>query len=478
VSLTLILYLTLDGRYCDFRDAYITVPMVGSLTSTENIDIDQARHSMILKSHDAILSNIQVRMQQQSIQEVFQNPSLYWNYKKLVTYSQDDLKTKGELVGFRKDKSDAFYFDTASGLSNAVTALSDVDRDGDDRTVNSAIKSPYEYDDAKKSAIIDLSQRHAFGHSVVIKESATEYTFKFTSVLRLRDICEYFNVAPLIKNPLVEITLRYNQVNSYVVNMSADHKVSTVSSNLQGVTCPFMRGAVYGKEGSVARTETYSLKISQNGLKTHTQAYPRLYIPVYTPSPEYEMEFLSNPLRTVNYNHIIQGVHQDVAQSFNVTLSNSASRIDTIIMIPILSKGSNGSDQQSPLLGPFCSELPCPTLISNFNVKIGGRTYYQQPIDYDYENFLHENNGAQSIDANLMSGSSSGLINLMDFQNMHHYYVVDVSRKSDSDQSVPASYSISGTFADASKKYDLYFFMVQNKSVSVDVTNSQIKLNY
>jgi hypothetical protein len=109
--------LTLDGRYVHFADAYLTIPMVGTVSSTENINIDQARHSMILKSHEAILSSVQVRMQQQSIQKPFSNPSLYWNYKKLVTYSQDDLKTKGELVGFRKDKSDAFYFDQNSGIS-------------------------------------------------------------------------------------------------------------------------------------------------------------------------------------------------------------------------------------------------------------------------------------------------------------------------------------------------------------------------
>ena len=93
--------LTLDGRYVDFRDSYIVVPMVGTLSSTTDIDIDQARHSMILKSHDAILSSVQVRMQQQSIQEPSPNPSLYWNYKRLVTYSKDDLDQKGELVGFR-----------------------------------------------------------------------------------------------------------------------------------------------------------------------------------------------------------------------------------------------------------------------------------------------------------------------------------------------------------------------------------------
>jgi hypothetical protein len=468
--------LTLDGRYVHFADSYLTIPMVGSVSSTENINIDQARHSMILKSHEAILSSVQVRMQQQSIQEPFSNPSLYWNYKKLVTYSQDDLKTKGELVGFRKDKSDAFYFDQNSGISNVAVGLTETEKDTAGRTLNN-IKSPYEYDDAKKTDIITLAERHAYGCDVVIKESDKEYTFKFTAVIRLRDNCSFFETCPLIKNPLLELTLRYNQANSYVLEMSASHVVTTKNSNLQGNTCPFLKCSVAGKD-NVTGTETYSLKISQNGLKTHTMSYPRLYLPVYSPSPEYEMEFLSNPLRTINYNHVIQGVHQDVNQSFNVTLSNSASRIDTIIMIPILSKESNGADLQSPLLGPYCSELPSPTLISNFNIKIGGRSMYSTPIDFLFENFLNEHNGSQSIDANLLVGASAGLINLKDFQNMHHYYVVDVSRKADSDQSVPASYSVSGTFSDPTKKYDLYFFMVQNKSVSLDVTNSQIKLNY
>jgi hypothetical protein len=460
--------LTLDGRYCEF--------MVGSLTSTENINIDQARHSLIMKSHDSIISSVQVRVAQQSIQEPFSNPSLYWNYKKLVTYSQDDLKNKGELIGFRKDKSDAYYFNQESGISNVAIGLTDTEKDTAGRTLNN-IKSPYEYDDAKKSDIITLSERHAYGCDVVIKESDTEYTFKFTAVIRLRDICSFFETCPLMKGSNLELTIRYNQVNSYVVELGPDKGIKTISSNLQGNTCPFLRCSVNSKEGA-SGTETYSLKVSQNGLKTHTFPYPRLYLPMYIMSPELESDFLSNPMRNISYQNIIQGVHQDVNQSFNVTLSNSASRIDTIIMIPVLSKESNGSDNLSPLHGPFCSEVPSPTLISNFNLKIGGRTYYNQPIDYLFENFLNEHNGSQGLDANLLAGSSSGLINLKDFTNMHHYYVVNVSRKADADQGVPASYSVSGTFSDPTKKYDLYFFMVQNKSVSLDVTNSQIKLNY
>jgi hypothetical protein len=470
-----------SGMYHYFKEGYMVFPMVATLVSDVDLDLTQAKHSMILKSHEAILSSLEVRLQQRPIQQVTPYQSLYNTFKKHTTFSLDDININGDLVGYKKHTSDAFYKDSVSGLRNDKMSLDGAVEDADGFIMNQSLKCDFVYTDAHKTEIINDTLREAHGVNYLKKVNAgvgggaddgKSWEYHFTSVIRLRDVCDFFDKAPMLRGALVEITCRFNQVKNYVLDRTANN-CGIASFNLTGDMCPFMRGST-DKDLAEARKETYALQVGSIGNKTGVLTRPRLYLPAYIMSPEYESRFIEDPQRKILYTDTIGSLHTAVKTgSFSINLTNSASDIARIIVIPMLNKEFNGTQKHNPLHTPFTTELPTPSLISNVNLKISGSNLYQNPVDYNFENFLHEMNNSSGTNANMLQGMTSGQISLYDFNNMYKYYVFDVSRKADFDTSTPASYTLTGTIQGANH-YDFYVFMEQNKSVTVNLVTSVV----
>jgi hypothetical protein len=131
----------------------------------------------------------------------------------------------------------------------------------------------------------------------------------------------------------------------------------------------------------------------------------------------------------------------------------------------------------SPLWSPFTTDgigTTSPCVISNFQVQLGGKNIFSNPIQYNYEFFLSEMQ-SYGMNSGLTTGLTSGRISMYDWMNNYGYLVVDLSRRYNQDEEASLSVLVSGTIT-SPKNMDLYCFLEYNKTCELDVTNGMFKI--
>jgi hypothetical protein len=191
----------------------------------------------------------------------------------------------------------------------------------------------------------------------------------------------------------------------------------------------------------------------------------------YSLSESLDAQILSNPVRTLNYKELIHSQYLNNVGYFSLNLASSTRDIERLIIIPVLSVGSNGTHLGGVKVNGLNSIThglnTSPINIDNLRLNVSGRPLYTQPLTFSYEQFLQE-----MYDVN-GTKSTNGSISLSDFENVYHYFVFDLSRGSVEDIGAKASYELSGTI-DGSLHYDFYIFFEQKKHISIDLTTAQI----
>jgi hypothetical protein len=206
-----------------------------------------------------------------------------------------------------------------------------------------------------------------------------------------------------------------------------------------------------------------------------------LYVPAYTFNPSFEEAYLSRPTKSIVYTDIYQFTTADVAKDaqFNFLLTNGISNIKSVLILPffknILTTGEMGATESvsyPPYQSPFdpAGTGPVSPLIAlrNFNVVVAGQNMIYNTQQYNFEQFLNQLVGVNSVNANLTDGLTSGLIDFMSWQQSYGYYYVNCSRMLPIDEAVPKSVNIQGTNM---SKGTIQFlcFIEYGVQVSVDV---------
>ena len=114
-----------------------------------------------------------------------------------------------------------------------------------------------------------------------------------------------------------------------------------------------------------------------------------------------------------------------------------------------------------------------PYLINNFNVKVGSNNIYTSKMDYRFDQYLLELDGAQGVNANTETGFTSGQINLKDYNRNFGYIVCDLSRRTLADVDVSTSIEISGTVA-SPKSIDLLCYLTVQRQIIIDIATGGI----
>ena len=107
-------------------------------------------------------------------------------------------------------------------------------------------------------------------------------------------------------------------------------------------------------------------------------------------------------------------------------------------------------------------------ILNNFQVVVSGQNQLYNTQKYTYQQFVEQLAGINSINADAVDGLCSGLVGLLDFETLYNYYVCDISRCLEVEQSVPRSITIQGMNMSA-KSIDLYVFVSYMSTISVDV---------
>jgi hypothetical protein len=188
----------------------------------------------------------------------------------------------------------------------------------------------------------------------------------------------------------------------------------------------------------------------------------------------YETAYLSSPVKKIVYTDVYQYQVLNIAQnaSFNNLLTNGIANIKSVLILPFFTSSANADI--NPLQSPFDPAGAGPTsplcLLTNFNVVVAGQNMIYNTQRYSYEQFIHQLQGANSINADLTDGLTSSLIDRLSFEREYCYYYVNCSRMLPVEEAVPKSISIIGQNSSL-KAIDLYCFIEYGVEVSIDVNS-------
>lgn len=349
--------------------------------------------------------------------------------------------------------------------------------------------------------------------------SAVGIVYQIQAQIYLRHIHSFFSQVPLLKGVFFRLTLNINQpylcitkgtstgVNNLgiksitsplggvvpiLINGGSDVEVNLIDSAGGSVFIPSQTAACQTDNVSptdlcvalnVGNTILNQTQLNLLGSNTQTKLNQScfLYVPSYTFNPSFEESYLSRPTKAVVYTDIYQFTTSSVkaGAQFNFLLTNGISNIKSVLILPffpnILTANELGATAtvgypvyQSPFDCAGCGPTSPLTSIQNFNVVVAGQNMIYNTQQYNFEQFLNQLVGVNSINANLTDGLTSGLIDFKSFQQGYSYYYVNCSRMLPIDEAVPKSVSIQGTNVSQSSVQYLCF-IEYGVQVSVDV---------
>jgi len=462
-----------NGLYVGYKEGYISIPMVGVLSSDVEITAADAKSAFLFKSSNLnLLDHVTCKYGNSEVVQGNANINSYLIYKQHVKQSQDDVNINGATTGYRKDDSESWSFSADAGMmNNILPTFTGLPIEVKNKTLKSRISDNTEYG---RDAVLSNDSLLESGADTHVKyDAGLTWVYYFDCIILLKDLL-FFNEMPLVRGAVLSITFQMNQATTTTEYKSK--VIFDVNNVLTKNTNPMMRGRSVDLLDCV---ETMSLKVGSNKIGATTFAHEkgrcRLYLPAYQLAPTIETRYLSLGQKQIHYEDVIVQRFQDVKGSISHVITQSLAGATQLVICPTLARGENGTLGQIPCESVFaCEPSVCsPYLIKNFNCVIGGRNLYSSPVDYKYEHFMNESNGAESFDANLTVGNTSGQISMKDYMETYGYIVVDLSRKYSYDAKTATSYKITGNIT-SGKDLDLLCFISYSKTLTIDLNTGGI----
>lgn len=350
-----------------------------------------------------------------------------------------------------------------------------------------------------------------------ISTAANARIIYFNAIIRLKDICDFFDKMPLMKGATMRLFINTNQcyLPLKVVAAQVDASGSVLAFPALGLqstptilgggqTCPIMvssadlgqgmnaiapvKAAVPGAAVdlkvalSIVRCQfpsNFSYAVSQSAVCPLTTV--RLYAPAYTMSPQAEASYLAmSPTKKIVYEDLFQYSFpgQAASSTFNILVSNGLPNLKSIVVMSFLPQASNGitgldayvSTPVSSLYSPFSSSggTPDPIALTNFNIQLSGKNLFNDQNQYDFQEFYEQFVSSNQLNGSLTTGLASGLIGEHDWSNLYRYYYADCSRGLPQEAGVSRSIQITGQNQSA-QVINLMVFASFTRTLTVDV---------
>ena len=436
-----------SGKWADYRNAYIAMGVVVLVQSNKDLGSDPV---IDIKNNLHFIDSISVDYNNENVVQQNANISPYLNFKQHTTETFQSQHINSH-TGYRKDSG--YAYNDSVGITHNYT---------DEVSVNpSFVKS--------NSFITGTMLKDKGENYFVISDNGLTHTYYYTCIIRLKDFL-FFDKMPMTRGSNLKITINFNQGSAYsqyvAVNGAVGAHLKTTAS-LKGTVMPVFR--INKLLPSVAN-DYENITVSVGG--THEIKQCRLYVPLYTFDPKVQ-EMYQVMQKKVLYEDCYIRHLKDVKGSFEFVLSNYASRLQRLVIVPILSKNSNGLSQSvSAKHSPFALEpSTCsPFHLKRFNVKLNGINLYSNEYKYGYESFLDEMNGVYGANGNLdETNVCSSMISLRDYNSNFGYIVCDLSRRSQFDDFLSQNVEIFGEIGGDAKSYDFLCYLTIHKDITLEL---------
>ena len=516
-----------SNKYLSYREAYLSVPMLLTLTSdaaafapaTAGTSCDYA---MGLKNwFGSIIHSISLDYNNTTV--VQQTPFInMWNSFKLMTsLSWDDVDTIGSTIGFYPDDPLSWSYSVAASASGVgVCNNTNFSTGGNSSVVNAAFNNyssnngnvgflkrqqyiNYDADGVPASATygsfltaVNASTLWKSHISQKVNAAAGAFQISVRATIYLKHLHSFFQMCPLLKGVFMKLTLTLNNSSTEITAATASPNgtLTLVSSNVPvGGVQPLMIASRKenngGDDALVPGNFVASLSVGSRCLVSSQLAKAgviagkvgdniQLYVPSYVLNPPFEQALLSSPIKTINYTDVYQYQVLNVASggSVNSLLTNGLAGIKSVLVIPfftaVVPGGAGVLGSTPPYQSPFdpagCGATSPLCLLTNFNVVVSGQNAIYNTIRYSAETFNNQLYGTNAVNGGMTDGLTSGLINSLGFEMEYCYHYVDVSRMLPVEESVPKSVQLIGQNT-SGQPLNLWCFVEYGQSVQIDV---------
>ena len=196
-----------------------------------------------------------------------------------------------------------------------------------------------------------------------------------------------------------------------------------------------------------------------------------LHIESMTMSPNWEAQYLQNPVKEVSFEDVYSYQVKNIASSgtFDQLLTAGISNLKSILILPFYTSAANGS--LTPIYSSFSEEGTSGggsplALLSNVNVRVAGENIRSDTAKYNYQSFIEELYGERSLNGGLTDGLASGLVGKDDWELAPAYYF-NLSHMPTQDITIPKSVAIQGQNMSA-KVVDLFVFITFKRTIKID----------
>lgn len=515
-----------SNRFMSYREAYLQLPMVMTLTSdANNVGFapatagTSADYACGLKNwFGSVVHSIQVDWNGVTVIQQTNFQGLYNSFRLMTSLSLNDIQTQGASMGFYPDDALSVVFNAAASVHGIgtcftqntppLTIVSGTFNSYNNGNIGMIKRQQYiNYDPAGLTAIgadafstllsaanvAQVYKSHIFSKTNDGAAARGEVQWAINGIVKLKHLHHMFEKMPLLKGTFLKITMQLN--NSVVSFTSAGAGGVLTVTNVQvgsGGVSPLQIAPAVAAAGAIpsagsaavfpAGAYTLSLAVGASVLTTQTAvvgvtASPMsrnitLNVPSYVFAPAYEMAYIGSPIKKIVYEDIYnyQVLNVAAAGLFNNLITNGLANITKVLVLPFFTTAANGN--VNPLTSPFDAAGTGVTsplcLLSQFQVVVSGANALYNTQRYSYQQFVEQLSGANAINGDETDGLTSGLISQIDFETAYNYYYVNVSRCLDVEKAVPKSVSIQGQNM-SGKAIDLLVFLAYEQTISVDV---------
>ena len=511
-----------SNKYLDYRQGYLTVPLLLTLTSNSVGSSGKLSPATAATSCDftlglknwigSVIHNLSIEINGVSTANLCNFLPIYNNFKLMTTLSANDYQMFSS-IGFAPDDAMSISFQTGNsengiGVANNQNSLAFPVVTGAFNSYETANKGLlkrqmyFNFDPAGTSAV---GVANSAAYSTLLSTTYANQLYKsyifnkvnagssnkgvfqqaITGVVYLRHLHDFFDKMPLLKGVFLKMTMGISNASVAFTVASSVISATTVTNALGGVQPLMIASALTGNGSKSLPDDGYiaSISVGAKCLNTTQAAISgvinsplaqgiTLNVPSYVFQPQMEIAYLSNPIKRIKYTDLYQFTVQNIASGsqFNSLISNGIANLEKVVCVPFLTASANGGSLhqiQSPFDGAGGGTTAPLTHLGAFNVIVSGANVFLNSVRYNYEMFTNHVMATNSINAGLTDGMGSSLINSLDWETAYSYYLADVSRMLAVENDVPKSLSVVGQNL-SGKEIDLFVFAEYSTEIVID----------
>ena len=496
--------LATSTNYLSYAEAYIEVPFICSAESViatvggtnyaaKASFKDLGKTGIIIKDgYHHFIDSFSIEMEGRTIQQIQPFTNVHAHFRMITSATELDLTKNSATTGFYKDSIDALGYSatpSTAGIGysnfNSVALTRGTETIVFDNTQNSII--PYE---TNKTARIENGLSY-YSREEGATNLDDRYHWVIMATIKLGDISDIFNKIPLTKTSSIRLTINYNSC-QFDVGCSIDAPPLLTFGNYQQISgsCnPIMANpeflVPYNNAGDarIAGAIRFRINALNSGVGTRpilaiTSA--RLHVPSYKLADNVSLAMLQSfPTTRIEYNDIYTHTIPSIAANevFTYTLNTGVINPRYLVICAFDKTNSTGRLSYPTYQSPF--DTAPATLggitLTELNCQIAGTNVLQENVRYGWQNFLDQVVSINAVNGNLTTpGISSGLLNYFDYLLGYRYYVFNLSRREDSQNTLTKSITISGRNVSGTT-IELICFIAYRQALEIDTATGMLK---